>query len=102
MAKSKAKAKVAPPKKVAPQKKAARPRTKKVVVSREADAGGRLLAAEADYLTAHGWSPIVLLSSGKVVGGGEVYWTRRGTTLKQDKAVGLQKLEDPLMADSHR
>lgn len=61
---------------------------------RLADAGGRLLAAEAEYLTAHGWAPSVVANP---EGPGTVYWTLKGTTLRQAQAVHLQKLDDPLM-----
>jgi hypothetical protein len=64
--------------------------------ARVAEAGGRLLAAEADYLTVHGWAPTVVASPG---GAGVVYWSHKGTTLRQAQAVNLQKLDDPLMGD---
>ena len=62
--------------------------------TRVAEAGGRLLAAEADYLTVHGWAPTVAANPGST---STVFWSRKGTTLRQAQAVHLQKLDDPLM-----
>lgn len=64
-----------------------------------ADVGGRLLAAEAEYLTAHGWRPSVVNHPKEL---STVYWSRNGTTLRQAQAVHLQKLDDPLMATEQR
>lgn len=52
------------------------------------EAGGRLLAAEAEYLRAWGWSPLVPSEPG-----GPVFWECRGTRLRQAQAVHFQKLE---------
>jgi hypothetical protein len=61
------------------------------------DAGALLLAAEADYLLAHGWKPTSILGPSGDEGPAKVWWSRKNATLQQAKAVALQKLEDPYM-----
>lgn len=56
-----------------------------------------LLVAESDYLTAHGWKPTSILGPSGAKGPVQVWWSRKGATLEQVKAVALQKLEDPHM-----
>lgn len=59
-----------------------------------AEAGGRLLAAEAEYLAAWGWAPLVRENPGHK---SDILWTRSGVTLQQFRAVQLQKVEDAEM-----
>jgi len=51
------------------------------------EAKGRLLAAEAEYLTASGWKPVV-------VGVGHVKWQHNKHLYDQDSAVLTQKQYD--------
>ena len=71
---------------------------KKTLKMNRADAAlFALLVAESDYLTAHGWKPTSILGPSGDEGPAKVWWSKKGTTLQQAKAVALQKLEDPHM-----
>lgn len=67
------------------------------VAAQRGEAAGRLLAAEAEYLTAHGWTPNVVVPSSPLDGGFErVLWVSpQGVTLRQSSAVEQVKREDP-------
>ena len=66
-------------------------------VHRRANASGQLLAAEADYLTVYGWTPLVILGPSGDEGPANVWWSKGGMTTQQSKAVAYQKSEDPMM-----
>jgi hypothetical protein len=51
-----------------------------------AEALGRLLAAEADYLRACGWAPSVR--------GGEVAWTKEYVALRQKDALAQERARE--------
>jgi hypothetical protein len=68
------------------------------VAARRGAAAGFLLAAEAEYLTAHGWQPHV--ASGPLDEGFPyVRWVspRGGIAFQQSHAVEMVKKEDPLL-----
>ena len=65
------------------------------VAQQRGEAAGRLLAAEAEYLTAHGWRPAVVTTPTLDDGLPRVMWiSPRNFTFRQSHAVEIVRSED--------